>query len=248
MSERSEAVSPGRVVAAMTALGAIGLVGGILLGTVTFGLIGTPLSMSVEAPSGQLLFTFGTYVGLAAIGALYLHRHGIPVSYVRAERPTPADVGVTAATVAALIGLAIALPAVIAWAGLPLADHSVADSIEANPAVALVFLPLSVLVVGPAEEFLYRGIIQTRLVSAFDTRSAVAIASLIFAVVHIFAYFDPANVPGTLVTIFLLLLPLGAILGVVYEYTDNLVVPALAHGIYNAITFGLTYAETVGVF
>lgn len=248
MSERSEGVAPGRVIASMTALGAIGLVGGILLGTVTFGLIGTPLSLSVEAPSGQLLFTFGTYAGLAAIGALYLYRHEIPVSYVRAERPTPVDVGVTAATVAALIGLAIALPALIAWAGLPVADHSVADSIEANPAIALVFLPLSVFVVGPAEEFLYRGIIQTRLTSAFDTWSAVAIASLIFAIVHIFAYFDPANVPGTLVTIFLLLLPLGAILGVAYEYTENLVVPALAHGIYNAITFGFAYADVVGTF
>ena len=248
MSERSEAVSPGRVIAAMTALGAIGLIGGFLLGLVTFGLIGTPLSLSAEAPPGQLLFTLGTYVGLAAVGALYLYRHGRPASYVRAKRPTLVDLGVTVATVAALIGLAVALPAIIAWAGLPLADHSVTDSIEANPAVALVFLPLSVFVVGPAEEFLYRGIIQTRLAEAFDTWSAVAVASLIFAVVHIFAYLDPANVPGTLVTIFLLLLPLGAILGVVYEYTGNLVVPALAHGIYNAITFGFAYADVVGTF
>ncbi len=248
MNERSEGVSPGRAVATMTALGAMGLLGGFLLGIVTFGLVGTPLSISVEAPSGQLLFTLGTYVGLAAIGALYLHRHGIPFSYVRARRPTLLDAAVTAATIVALVALAVALPALIAWFGLPLTDHSVADSIEANPTIALVFLPLSVLVVGPAEEFLYRGIIQTRLTEVFDTASAVAVASVIFAVVHIFAYLDPANVAGTLVTVFLLLLPLGALLGAVYEYTDNLVVPALAHGLYNAITFGFTYADAVGTF
>lgn len=248
MNEPSETASPGRVVAAMTVLGAMGLIGGLLLGIVTFGLVGTPLSVSVEAPSGQLLSTLGTYVGLAAIGVLYLRRHGIPVSYVRARRPTLTEVGVTAATIAVLVALAATLPTIIAWLDLPLTDHSVADSIEANPVVALVFLPLSVFVVGPAEEFLYRGIIQTRLTAVFDTGSAVAVASLIFAVVHIFAYLDPANVPGTLVTIFFLLLPLGAILGIAYEYTDNLVVPALAHGLYNAITFGFTYIDAVGTF
>ena len=231
----------------MTVLGAVGLLVGFLVGMVTFGLLGRPLSLSVEAPSGQLLFTLGTYLGLAAVGGVYLVRHELGPSFVRVRRPTAADLGVAAATVIALLVLAVALPTLIDRLGLPLADHSIADSIEANPAVALVFLPLSVLVVGPAEEFLYRGIIQTRLASVFDTWGAVGVAALIFAAVHFFAYLDPANVPGTLVTVFLLLLPLGAILGSVYEYSGNLVVPALAHGVYNAITFGLSYADTVGL-
>ena len=247
MSEPSGTASRGRVVGAMTALGGIGLLVGFLLGLVTFGLVGTPLSLSVEAPSGQLLFTLGTYLGLAAVGGLYLLRHELGVSFVRIRRPTLVDLGVAAATVLGLLVLAVALPTLIERLGLPLADHSIADSIEANPTVALVFLPLSVFVVGPAEEFLYRGIIQTRLTSVFDTASAVAVAALIFAVIHFFAYLDPANVPGTIVTVFLLLLPLGAILGGVYEYSGNLVVPALAHGFYNAITFGLSYADTVGL-
>ncbi len=247
MSEPLGTATPGRVVAAMTALGAVGLLVGFLLGMVTFALVGTPLSIPVEAPSGQLLFSFGTYVGLAAVGVLYLHRHGVPFSYVRARRPGLRDVGATVVAVLVLVALAAVLPAIIAWLGLPFTDHNITDSIQANPAVALVFLPLSVLVVGPAEEFLYRGIIQTRLTSVFDTWSAVGVASVIFAVVHFIAYLDPTNVPGTVVTIFLLVLPLGAILGVVYEYSDNLLVPALAHGLYNAITFGLTYADVVGL-
>lgn len=247
MSEPSETASPGRVVGAMTVLGAIGLLVGFLLGMVTFGLVGTPLSLSVEAPPGQLLFTLGTYLGLAAVGGFYLLRYELGLSFVRARRPTLGDIGVAAATVLALLALAIALPILIERLGLPLADHSIADSIEANPTIALIFLPLSVFVVGPAEEFLYRGIIQTRLTSVFDTGGAVAVAALIFAAIHFFAYLDPANVPGTIVTVFLLLLPLGAILGSVYEYSDNLVVPALAHGFYNAITFGLSYADTVGL-
>ena len=246
MSHSPETGSPGRAVVAMAALGAVGLLVGVLVGSVAFALVGAPLSIPSDAPSGQLLSTLAMYLGVAAVGGLYLLRYDLPLSYVRIGRPTLRDAGATVATVAVLLALAVALPVLIGRLGLPLTDHSITDSVRRDPTVALVFLPLSVLVVGPAEEFLYRGIIQTRLGSVFDTWSAVAVAAVIFAVVHFIAYLDPANVPGTIVTIFLLLLPLGAILGIVYEYTDNLVVPALAHGVYNAITFGLTYAEAVG--
>ncbi|MFO7925711.1 MAG: CPBP family intramembrane glutamic endopeptidase [Halobacteriota archaeon] len=248
MSESSDRPSPGRRLAAMTVLGAIGLLVGLIVGIVTLGLIGAPLSLSVDAPSGQLLFTLGTYLGMGGVACLYLLRHEISLSYVGLRRPTLHDIGAITATTVVLIALAVAIPNLISWLGLPFTEHSVTESIEMNPSIALVFLPLSILVVGPAEEFLYRGIIQTRLGDVFDAGTAIALASLIFAVVHFFAYLDPANVPGTLVTIFLLLLPLGAILGVVYEYTGNLVVPALAHGIYNAITYATVYAEVVGLF
>jgi membrane protease YdiL (CAAX protease family) len=39
---------------------------------------------------------------------------------------------------------------------------------------------------------------------------------------------------------------LGCILGFVYEQTDNLVVPALIHGVYNAILFSLLYVQVSG--
>ena len=39
----------------------------------------------------------------------------------------------------------------------------------------------------------------------------------------------------------------GAVLGALYEHTGNLVVPAVAHGVYNAVTFGVEYLELTGV-
>ncbi len=238
--------SPAVVVAAMAALGTVGLLVGFLVGLVTFTLVGTPLSLSAESLPGQFVFSLGTYLGVAAVGALYLIRHELPISYVRFGVPSLRDLLLTVGTVVVLLVLALALPVVIDRVGLPFTDHSVADSIAADPAIALLFIPLSLLVVGPAEEFLYRGVIQTRLADVFDTGPAVGIAAVVFAVVHILAYFDPGNVAGTLVTVFVILLPLGAILGAVYEYTGNLFVPMLAHGLYNAITFGLAYFDAIG--
>ncbi len=247
MSDQLESPSAPFTVASMTLLGAAGLLVGFLVGIVTFSLVGSALSISVDAPSGQLVFSVGTYLGVAAVGVLYLNRHELPISYVRLRTPSIRDLLWAAVTVLALLVLALAIPVLVARFGLPFTDHSITESIEANPAIALVSIPISLLVVGPAEEFLYRGIIQTRLADVFETDRAVAIAAFLFAFTHILAYFDPGNVAGTLVTIVAILLPLGAILGAVYEYTGNLFVPALAHGLYNAITFGLTYIDVVGI-
>ncbi len=245
----SEPASPSRssIVVSMTVLGAAGLLVGFLVGIVTFSLVGAVLSLPAEAPAGQFVFSIGTYLGVAAVGALYLVRHELPLSYVRIDTPSGRDFLWTGVTIFALLALAFAIPALIGRLGLPFTDHGIAESIERNPTIALVSIPLSILVVGPAEEFLYRGIIQTRLAEAFDTGGAIAIASIVFAVVHVIAYLDPGNVAGTLVTIVFILLPLGAILGVAYEYTGNLFVPALAHGLYNAISFGITYLDVVGL-
>jgi membrane protease YdiL (CAAX protease family) len=232
----------------MTVLGAVALLVGILFGIITYTLVGAPLSLSPTGAAGRLLTNVGTYAAVAAAGGVYLLRYDLPLSYVRYRRPDARDLLTIGVTIVALLALAVAIPSVVNRLGLPLAEHGIAEAIEGDPTIALVFLPVSVLVVGPAEEFIYRGIIQTRLREVFDAGSAVSIAAVIFASVHFLAYLDPGNVPGTIVTIVFLLLPLGAILGAAYEHTENLVVPALAHGLYNAITFGLTYAETVGLF
>lgn len=246
MSEHAETPPVGRTVVSVAVLGTVGLIVGIILGMVLYGLVGAPLSIPIDGPLGQLLFTVGTYAGVAAVGLLYLVRHELSFSYVRLRLPGWLALGVTALTVVVLVALAITIPRVIGWLGLPLAEHSVKETLEGNPSVALVLIPVSILIVGPAEELLYRGIIQTRLKDVFGTYSAVAVAAVLFAAVHFLAYLDPANIPGTLVTMVFLLLPLGMILGAVYEYTGNLIVPAVAHGVYNAITYGSVYADLVG--
>ena len=60
----------------------------------------------------------------------------------------------------------------------------------------------------------------------------MAVAGVLFAAVHVIsAVGDPAAV-GTLIV---LLVPAGLVLGAVYEYTGNLVVPWLVHSTHNSV-------------
>jgi membrane protease YdiL (CAAX protease family) len=247
MSQPSNTASPWFVVTTMAFFGAIALFVGFFIGALAYTLVGAPLSLSPTGAAAQLLTSIATYGTMVTIGWLYLLRHELPFSYVRGRLPEVRDLGVTAATVVTLVVLSIAIRLVVDAFGLPIAEHSIGETIQADPMVALAFLPVSILVIGPVEEFLYRGIIQTRLTEVFETARAVGIAAVLFTSIHSIAYFDPGNVSGTIVTLSLLVLPLGAILGAVYEYTNNLVVPALSHGVYNAVVYGLAYVEAVGL-
>jgi len=60
----------------------------------------------------------------------------------------------------------------------------------------------------------------------------------VFAIIH---YPSLSGSPtGQLIYVAIISVP-GLIFGVAYEYTDNLVVPALIHGLYNATLFALLY-------
>ena len=83
-----------------------------------------------------------------------------------------------------------------------------------------------VLFVGLAEEFLFRGLLQRDLMSAFGDKRGIALASLLFAVMHL----SWRSVPE-LIFVFVA----GAIMGVIYWRTKSLVAPIIAHGLGNTI-------------
>ena len=248
MSATNERTSPLAAVGGATALGVAGLFAGTLLGIVAlFGLSAVlPIQRGSTLTSAVALVAQGA--GLLAVGAVYLSMRELPLSYLRVEWPSLRDVGWAVAAILGLFAALAALTLVIRHFGLSATEHSVAEAGRENPALLLPLIPLSVLVTGPAEEFLYRGVVQTRLTEAFDAPVAVVLAALLFSLVHVPAYGLGAGGFGwSLATTLAVLLVLGTVLGAVYEITDNLVVPAMAHGIYNAVVFGSLYVEATGI-
>jgi membrane protease YdiL (CAAX protease family) len=110
-----------------------------------------------------------------------------------------------------------------------------------SPAMVLILAILSFIVIAPAEEYLFRGVIQQRLSRSMQTSAAIVITSFLFVIPHAIGYLG--GVSGILL---LSIVPfsLAVVMGVLYEKHNNLSLPILAHGFYNATLFVVTYITT----
>lgn len=93
-------------------------------------------------------------------------------------------------------------------------------------------VPISLLLVAPGEELIFRGVVQGLFRRAYGPVPAILITSALFGVAHYLAL----SGSGKLVYVAVAAI-LGLVLGTVYELSDNLVVPTLAHGVWNSYLF-----------
>jgi membrane protease YdiL (CAAX protease family) len=227
---------------------AVGLaIGGMVLGVAAAILTLTVMNTAgVELPesiSNVVLMMALQIGGLAGMAAIFLSATGRDIGYVRLRKPSLKQLGIAFGSIFAMLIAVVAVSVVIESLGQEAAEHGTVNQIESNPKFALYMIPLAVLVIGPCEEFLFRGVIQTKLRGSFGTAGAVVATSAIFSSVHVPAYGGlSAGLESILVTLSVLFV-LALILGTVYEKTDNLLVPIIAHGFYNAVLFGMVYVS-----
>ncbi|KAB1192140.1 CPBP family intramembrane metalloprotease [Haloferax sp. MBLA0076] len=110
----------------------------------------------------------------------------------------------------------------------------VGEAGSVDPTIFVVLAILSIFVIAPAEEVLFRGAVQGRLRETFGPGAGIALASAIFASLHAFNFVGGGWI--ILVPLSALFL-VGAVFGYVYERTQNLAVPIVVHGLYNATLF-----------
>jgi len=229
--------APLRAVFTALSLAAVGLGGGSLLSEV-LSLVGVELPVLPGTVLRVLLLQGVTFVGLSA---LYLRYRGFSSDYVGVRVPDLEGwIYAGAGYVLALVGAFTMVFVVVFLLGLNPAQNRAAGLGQEDPRVFLALLVLAVLVIGPGEELLFRGIIQSRLRETFSAPFGVGLATAIFAVAHAPALAGPTS--GVALTVTLLFFP-ALVFGVIYELTDNLVVPAITHGIYNATLFGLAFVS-----
>ena len=180
-------------------------------------------------------------VSFGGIAALYLRWRGrSPLSLFRV--PSLRDLGVTAVGFLGSLVLLYGLTFLVQTTGAPTAENATAQLGAENPEVLLLLIPAAFVLIGPGEEILFRGVVQNRLREAFSPWVAIPLASLIFGAIH---YVALSGAPvARLVTVGILSV-LTLVFGATYEYTDNLVVPALIHGGYDALLFAALYVVVV---
>ncbi|AHF98591.1 abortive phage infection protein [Halostagnicola larsenii XH-48] len=144
--------------------------------------------------------------------------------------------GVAAGLVAVTLSFASTdalIPAVEVLPGFT--EYAGYDSSSAT--VLVLGAVLSLLVVGPVEEFLFRGVIQGRLRAAFGPAAAIGLAGFVFSFFHLYPILLLGPSAAVIVHVTIYYTVMGAIFGVTYERTNTLVVPAFVHGAFNAVLF-----------
>jgi len=161
----------------------------------------------------------------------------------RVRVPDRIDAAYLLAGLVALLVASTLIGRVLTGLGIETAQNQVIVTGRENPVFFLWMVPVSLLLVGPFEELVFRGGLQGYLRRAWGPAPAVALASAGFGAVHLTAVIGGQE--GAIVYV-VVAAALGLVLGAAYERTDNLVVPAVAHGAYNATLFLIEYAAATG--
>ncbi|WP_312911279.1 CPBP family intramembrane glutamic endopeptidase [Natronosalvus caseinilyticus] len=183
----------------------------------------------------QAVMQIGVAIGTAAIAVAFVYTTGRDRSYFDLETPSLRAVAWIAGGVALIFLVNIAISVLFSSGGIEGAEHSATQAAQRNPELLYVMVPASILITGPFEELMYRNVIQKSMYDVFSPVGALLVSSVLFTAVHTAAYATAG--PEALIASLAIVFGLSLVLGTVYLVTSNLVVPAIIHGIYNAVIF-----------
>ncbi|QAU13518.1 CPBP family intramembrane metalloprotease [Halorubrum sp. BOL3-1] len=239
--------SPGVAVAVALVLGVLGPVIALVSGVAIFAIDAAVGGLSLAA-SVVLTLIFGQYVAFGGLAMGYLawrgfDREGI-VSYLGVRVPSLKEVGIVLGSWVLILISVLVVSTIVRLLGTETAANSSAELAMGNPSIIPLFIAASFLVIGPCEEILYRGVVQGRLRESLSAVPSILLSAAIFAAIHVIAL--TGGVSAQLTTVSILFVP-SLVFGAVYEYTGNLVVPALLHGLHNAVLFTVLYVTVTQV-
>ena len=227
-------------------LRALAVAGGVAagaLGAVSVASLPVLAGMTSETQFTATTLVASVIAGQAAfalVGLLYVRRY-LPDTVC--TLPTREDLRLIAAGTVVATAFAFGVEAFGRAVGIDPLVSVIEEVAATEPAVLLVMAVAALLVIGPAEELLFRGAIQGRLGRTFGPLAAVTVTSLVFTVFHVNNYDASAASVGLAMAI---IFGVSSVLGVLYDRSNNLAVPIIVHGLYDAIVFAVLYGLAVG--
>jgi len=238
--------SPLRTVGVAFGLGIAGILGLLAVTTIAGGAVLVVATLTEWQPSllGSFVapFVVGQVVAFVGVSLGYLRWRGMDrkemVSYLGIRRPSILESVIAAIGPMLVIVTVLVVSSLVLLVGPEPAPNQGAQTTLENPSIIPVMIAAMLLVVGPCEELLFRGVIQSRARETLSAFPAILLAASVFAPAHIVSVTGGAS--AVLTTISILFVP-SLIFGAVYEYTENLVVVAVMHGVYNSLLLTIAY-------
>jgi hypothetical protein len=223
----------------------IAALGGALGVTIVALVVTAAVGVSVSASItwfGLVVDTTVLFLGLTALGqlsfvavaviAIRIWDYGVRVTVPSLGQVLLVVVGI----VASIFGATVL--GIVRFLLFPTTESVVGEFGAVNPMLFLALAVLSVFLIAPAEELLFRGVIQGRLRQTFGPLTSILGASTLFGLMHVL------NFTGSVLESVAAAAVIGIVSllwGYLYERTRNLLVPILVHGVYNAILLTLSY-------
>jgi Predicted metal-dependent membrane protease len=142
-----------------------------------------------------------------------------------------------------LVGANRAITRLFSWGDVDVGTNMAVTAGAGNPGYLLAMVVVSLCVVGPVEELLFRGVVQGRLRESWGVWPAIFVATALFGLSHVSVSGGLAGIAAYVLTATVL----GVLLGYLYERTGTIVVPAVIHGVNNAVIFAGLYLGEIGV-
>jgi hypothetical protein len=219
----------------------LAIVGGLAAFAGVFALGGTAAAFGVvDTDLYAVVGRVGVQVGFAVVAVGYLAVAADRSRYLRLRRPTLEDVGWIVALPVVFGVLAVGLRAALSAVGIPTpaASHGVEGTkaiLLRRPILWAAAIPVLYLFAAPAEELLYRGIVQGRLRPHLGTTGVVLVSGIAFGLMH--AVVGAASTSGHVVYWIVSTGCSGVVWAAVYERTGNLAVTAINHATAWTIPF-----------
>lgn len=195
--------------------------------------------LAAASRSSRIIFLMLNFLGMAGGGAFYLWVTGRSLDWIDLRLPTTRDLLWTVGGIILVFAYYVGFNAITFALDLPTADSDVVLLLGDDIVMILAMIAIVFLFNAPAEEFVFRNVIQKRLYDSFSGHTSVLLASLIFAVVHIPVFLVQSPSPAATGVAIGFLFGGSIVFGYVYLRTQNLLVPIAVHALLNGFVLTL---------
>ena len=206
---------------------------GVLVGvglTVVIYFASRLVGVAANNPLLALAMQFGLWTGLLGACRVAVKRHGTGRLRDLGFRVRWVDVALGLGFgVAGLIGVG-AIARVLKAIGVEPHRSSLVDPLRRGPLTVAVIVFIAVVGAPFVEEMFFRGLVQSGLVTRWGAAAGIIGQAILFGLVHL----GPTDARGNL-GVFLLIAPVGALLGILRYGFKRLGPGMFTHAVYNAI-------------